>query len=232
MAFGSTPKDVAGIPVSSVYVPGVGWVALQGSTTTNTDGQNNQSAGVVAAVYGKATNPGDTPLLVDASGRSIVNVAQIGGASVPMAGSDNITPANISVQVTGVYNGISADQLRGNMANITLINASASTTTQASADQKNYNGRGCIIVLDVTNAGTGSITLAIQGKDRVSGKYYAILTGTAVTTVSTTIYRVYPGLTAAANATANDLLPRDWNVQVTANNANAMTYTVGAIVMV
>lgn len=48
MAFGQTPRDAGGIPVSSAYVPNVGWVALQGSPVNNTDGSSNTSAGIVS----------------------------------------------------------------------------------------------------------------------------------------------------------------------------------------
>lgn len=84
----------------------------------------------------------------------------------------------------------------------------------------------------MTTVGTGSVTLDIQGKDPVSGKYYSILTGAAVTTNSTNVYKIHPGLTAAANAVANDMLPRTYRVVVTANNANSATYSVGAMLVV
>lgn len=112
-----------------------------------------------------------------------------------------------------------------------LITAAAATTTQNSTDQVNANGRGVKVVLDMTTAGTGSVTLTIQGKDAASGKYYTILAGAAVTTNSTNVYTIYPGLAAAANVSANDVLPRTWRVLATANNANPATYTVGASVL-
>lgn len=87
------------------------------------------------------------------------------------------------------------------------------------------------MVLNVTSAGTGSVTLSIQGKDAASGQYYAMLTGAAVTSNGTTVYTVYPGLTAVANTTVSDVLPATWRVVMTANNANATTYTVGASVI-
>lgn len=113
-----------------------------------------------------------------------------------------------------------------------LITAAGATTTQTAADQTNPNGRGLIVVLDMTNVGTGSVTLHIQGKDTTSGKYYDLLVGAAVTTVSTNVYTVYPGNTVAANASVSTVLPRTWRIQVVANNANATTYTVGASVIV
>jgi predicted secreted protein len=96
----------------------------------------------------------------------------------------------------------------------------------------NYRGRGIKVVLDMTTVGTGSVTLTIKGKDTASGKYYTLLAGAAVTTNSTNVYTVFPGATASANVSANDMLPRTWQVVVTANNANATTYTVGASVIV
>ncbi len=43
MAFGTTPADSSGIPIGCVYVPGVGFKALQGGSV-NTDGSSNDSA--------------------------------------------------------------------------------------------------------------------------------------------------------------------------------------------
>ena len=81
--------------------------------------------------------------------------------------------------------------------------------------------------MDVTSAGTGSITVSIQEKDPTSGKYTSLLDSIALTTNATTILTVYPGLTAVANVTATQVLPRDWRIVVTANNANSITYSVG-----
>ena len=111
---------------------------------------------------------------------------------------------------------------------VTLITASGATTTQTGTDQTNDGCRGVKVVLDMTVVGTGSVTLTIQGKDAASGKYYTLLAGAAVTTNVTNVYTVYPGLTAAANVTASDVLPHTWRVITTANNANPCTYTVGA----
>lgn len=43
MAFPSTPRDAQNIPIGCVYVPNVGFVALQGATPFS-DGSGNQSA--------------------------------------------------------------------------------------------------------------------------------------------------------------------------------------------
>ena len=130
-----------------------------------------------------------------------------------------------------MWNGASWDFQRNNLDNITLLASAARTTTQTVADQTNYNARGIIVVLDMTVVGTGSVTLEIDAKDPVSGKYYAVLTGAAVTTNSTNVYTVYPGNTVTANVSASTVLPRTWRVKVTANNANSATYSVGAMLI-
>jgi len=129
------------------------------------------------------------------------------------------------------FNGTSWERERSNIDTASLITASAATTSQTGADQTNQTGRGIKVVLDMTSAGTGSVTLTIQGKDAASGKYYPLLAGAAVTTNSTNVYTVYPGAPAAANVSANDSLPRVWRVITTANNANGTTYTVGASIL-
>jgi hypothetical protein len=105
--------------------------------------------------------------------------------------------------------------------------SAARTTTQTLPD---LNTGGCQflnVVLDVTTAGTGSVTLTINGKDPASGKYYLILSGAAVTTITTNRYKVGPTIAAVTNVSAQDYLPEVIQLVLTANNANAMTYTLG-----
>lgn len=148
------------------------------------------------------------------------------------ATADAMAAANTPAEAIALWNGATMDRARGNVDTAALITAAGATTTQTSADQTNVNGRGAKVVLDMTVVGTGNVTLTIQGKDAASGKYYTLLAGVAVSTNSTNVYEVYPGIPAAANAAASATLPRTWRVLVTANNANATTYTVGASVIV
>lgn len=172
-------------------------------------------------------------LAVDSAGNASVNIGKIGGIATQMAGSDGVTAANVQEIATGLFNGTTVDQARGNLDNISLLASAARTTTQTVADQTNYNHRGIIVTLDVTNvAASPSITLEIDMKDPVSGKYIALLTGAAVTTAVTNVYTVYPGAPATSNVSANSPLPRTWRVKVTANNANSCTYSVGASLIV
>jgi len=100
------------------------------------------------------------------------------------------------------FNGASWDRERGTEER-TLFASAARTATVNGADQVNYNHRGLIVVVDVTAVvDTPSVVFTIQGKDEVSGKYYTLLASAAITGTGTTVLRVYPGLTAAANLVA------------------------------
>lgn len=132
------------------------------------------------------------------------------------------------------YSGSAWEPERSNRdaaALVTLTAAGAGTTN--SADQANASGRGAIVVVDITVAGgTPTLTVTIQGKDAASGKYYDILTSTALATVATTALVVYPGITAAANLKVDQPLPRVWRVKaVVAGSTPAVTATVGAAVL-
>lgn len=105
----------------------------------------------------------------------------------------------------------------------------ARTATTNSGDLDNGQHRGLHVVIDVTAASaTPSVVFTIQGKDEVSGQYYTLLASAAITGVGTTVLRVYPGLTAAANLVANDVLPKTWRVLATHADADSITYSVGA----
>ena len=71
----------------------------------------------------------------------------------------------------------------------------------------------------------------IEGKDLISGKYYTVLASAAITGTGTTVLKVYPGITASANASASDILPRTWRVTATHANTDSITYSVGASVI-
>lgn len=111
--------------------------------------------------------------------------------------------------------------------NQTILASAARTTTQTSADLGSVGCTGLIAVLDMTTVGTGSVTLTIDGKDSASGKWFNLITGAAVVTNSTNVYRIYPGLTPVANATVSDVVPSIYRMVVTANNANSATYSLG-----
>jgi len=81
-------------------------------------------------------------------------------------------------------------------------------------------------VLDVTAGSSLSLVLTLDGKDLNSGKFVNILTGAAVTGVSTNTYTVFPGATAVTNLTVNDIIARLFRIVVTAGNATSATYSL------
>lgn len=97
-----------------------------------------------------------------------------------------------------------------------------------SADITNAGYRGVHLMINVTACSTcGSWTPHIQGKDPVTGVYYDLLVGSAITTVGSTVLKVYPGITASANLSASDIVPRTWRAQmVTPTTPASMTFSV------
>lgn len=114
---------------------------------------------------------------------------------------------------------------------VTVFPSAARTaTTLNSNDFVNNAGRGVTCVLDTTIFTAGTVTLTIQGKDGVSGKYYTLLAGAAVGSVSTNTYKVFPGAPATSNVSANDQLPRAWRINLAGAASPNATYSVGCSV--
>jgi len=121
------------------------------------------------------------------------------------------------------------------MANeyIELLASLARTANVDTPDQTNFGHKGLHLIIDVTSVTlTPSVVPTIQGKDPLSGKYYNLLVGLAITATGTTVLKVYPGITASANVSASDLLPQIWRVRMVHADVDSITYSVGAAVIV
>lgn len=114
-----------------------------------------------------------------------------------------------------------------------LYRVSAITATPAvvTQDDGTATRKGGHFVIDITAGATLSITPSIEAFDKASGKWYQLLAGSALTATGTTVLKVYPGVTAAANLAASDVLPPVWRLVMTHGNTNAATYTVSARLM-
>lgn len=77
---------------------------------------------------------------------------------------------------------------------------------------------------------TPSVVPKIQGKDPVSGGYYDVLVGTAITATGMTVLKVGPGIGAVENGAANDFLPDTWRVRLEHADTDSITYSVGAVI--
>ena len=130
-----------------------------------------------------------------------------------------------------LFNETTWDRIRGNTNN-TLLASAARTATTNSADATNYNAKGAHIIINVTAITTSSLTVTVQGKCPISGVYYDILVGAAITSTGITILKVFPGVAAVANGSASDILPRTFRVSCAKGDASSWTYSVAAALVV
>lgn len=117
------------------------------------------------------------------------------------------------------------------MAQHLTVRPPVTRTTAATFNTNDFNNRdaiGAVVVIDITAGSSVSLTVTIEGKDPTSGKYYTILASSALTGTGTTVLRVHPDLTAAANTVAKDMLPAVWRVKEVTGNTNSITYSIGA----
>jgi hypothetical protein len=112
---------------------------------------------------------------------------------------------------------------------VTVYASAARTATPAAIVVSSGYATGMHVVVDVTAIVTApSITVTLEQQDVASGKWYPLLVSAAIVATGTTVLRVYPGLVAAANLVANDVLTEAVRVTVTHGNANSITYSVSA----
>jgi hypothetical protein len=133
------------------------------------------------------------------------------------------------VNVPYISNGTTFDVQQGNTQG-TLLASQARTATAQSPTQTNYNARGILIHLNVTVAsGTGGLQLRVYSIDPVSGGVKPINNlPTAVTATGVYTYVIYPGISADANTQVSaSILPRTFNVTVSAGDSTSYTYSVG-----
>lgn len=107
--------------------------------------------------------------------------------------------------------------------------ASAARTATSSVNETISSAAGFFII-DVTSAtATPSVVFTIKGVDPVSDSTFTILTSAAITGTGTTVLRVFPGATASANVTVNDLLPEGITVTATHADTDSITYSVSFV---
>jgi len=116
---------------------------------------------------------------------------------------------------------------------IPLLPSAARAVAQAyvSANQEARPGSSrLIVVIDATAVtATPSVVPKIQGYDPFADKYFDLLVGAAIATVSTVVLMIGPGITVAANLAAAVPLPPIWRVILTHGDTDAITYTVTAL---
>jgi hypothetical protein len=119
--------------------------------------------------------------------------------------------------------------------------ASAVRTATTSTDDITSAGAGAIVFLDVTATPNDAqtLTVSLQAKDPVTGKYvtitaFAALTASVIGATSTTAtyaYTLRPGAAETAAVANHEVqalaVPKLWRVTVTHSAAGNWTYTVG-----
>lgn len=110
----------------------------------------------------------------------------------------------------------------------TLFTSAARTAT--SSVTMNTQCMGGVFVINVTAASaTPSVVFTIAGVDPASDTAYTILASAAITGTGTTVLRIHPELTAAANTIAKDVLPQAVKITATHADADSITYSLGFI---
>jgi hypothetical protein len=107
-----------------------------------------------------------------------------------------------------------------------LPSASYTATTVNSTTLINSYSAGGHIIINVSAWNAGSYTPHIQGYDQVSGQFYDILVGNAISSTGVTVLKVYPGVGIVANGAAADIIPQYWRVQLIGSTPN-MTLSIG-----
>lgn len=110
---------------------------------------------------------------------------------------------------------------------ISILPSASRAATAVTTDQINVCGvSALIVVVDTTVIGTATLTVSIDGKDKTSGKYYNLLTGTAISTNATVRYKISPYLASVANSIANDLVPVVFRITATQAGTGSATYSL------
>lgn len=115
---------------------------------------------------------------------------------------------------------------------VRVYESAARTATPTAAGIDAAYARGVHVVVDVTAvSATPLVVPTIDGYDTLSGKWFNLLTGSAITATGTTVLKVYPGIAAVANAAASDVIPNRIRVVMTHADADSATYSVAAHLM-
>lgn len=115
------------------------------------------------------------------------------------------------------------------MSNFNVASAVRNATLVGSDINKNPGIAGVKAFLDVTVVpGVDTVQLVCEAKDRASGKYVQLLACAARATTGTDMLTIYPGITAAANVSASDVLPDTYRFRVVHSAGTNFTYSLSS----
>lgn len=108
-----------------------------------------------------------------------------------------------------------------------VLASAARTASVNSAAITNTRYRGAHVIITATDSsGSPSVAFSIQGYDAVNDAWYTLLTSAAVTGAGTVVLSIYPGITAASNVAASNVLPHAWRVAAVHTGSDSLTYSV------
>lgn len=131
---------------------------------------------------------------------------------------------------------MAANSINANVVLLAAATVTANQTIQAAIGTNQpltnplHKGVKVVVVITGTPGGTTpTLVVTIRGRDPLSGASYTILASATLNAAGTTVLTVYPGLTASANVSANDVLPATWDVTLTVGGTTpSFAVSVGA----
>lgn len=118
------------------------------------------------------------------------------------------------------------------LKSVTLFESKARTADENSAAMNNYAYRGVQVMVNisaVTASGAGTYTL--QGYDELSGTWFDVLASASKSASGFFTLTVYPGIAAAANASANTVLPKKWRLAWDLTAGTGHTFSAAATLL-
>lgn len=108
--------------------------------------------------------------------------------------------------------------------------ASINSAIYQGVNSNRLQAKGIHLVTDITVLTAGAdLTVTIEAFEGVTALVYTPqLIGASLLAVGTYTLKIYPGILAVPNVSANDFLPDLWRVTVTVANANSVTYSIVA----
>lgn len=117
------------------------------------------------------------------------------------------------------------------LGNVIALTAASAGATGAQLDGTNYRGAMLLINVSAISGTSATLTVTIKGVD-ANGNAYTILASAGITATGLTVMKVYPGLTAAANTVANDVIPVNWRIDTAISGTSpSVTATINAVML-
>jgi len=114
-------------------------------------------------------------------------------------------------------------------ANMIIASPEARTATEIFVITPNNLSNGNFI-LNITEGATvdDTLTVSFQTYDPASKLWLTILTSAALEAIAITVFSIGNIVSAAANLSVVNFLPRTFRIVATKNTATAITYSIGA----